>query len=81
MVENSSRHPALYVDYLNRFDVDALARGDAELLATIENCLAAQGRGETVIEPRDHLEPGVTHGHFNVHADQLAVTLMRPGSR
>jgi alanine dehydrogenase len=81
MVENSSRHPALYVDYLNRFDVDALALGDAELLATIENCLAAQGRGETVIEPRVHLEPGVTHGHFNVHADQLAVTLMRPGSR
>jgi alanine dehydrogenase len=66
MVENSSRHPALYVDYLNRFDVDELALGDAELLATIENCLAAQGRGETVIEPRVHLEPGVTHGHFNV---------------
>src|SRR3546814_11678887 len=25
-----------------------------------------QGRGEAVIEPRMHLEPGVANGHFNV---------------
>ena len=28
--------------------------------------LAAQGRGEAVVEPRVHLEPGVANGHFNV---------------
>ena len=31
-----------------------------------ETSLAAQGRGETVIEPRMHIEPGVANGHFNV---------------
>ncbi|MBM3628156.1 MAG: ornithine cyclodeaminase family protein [Alphaproteobacteria bacterium] len=58
--------PPIYVTYLNRFDVEALAMTDDEILAAIEAQLAAQGRGETVIEPRMHLEPGVAHGHFNV---------------
>jgi alanine dehydrogenase len=35
-------------------------------LAAIEASLAIQGRGEAVIEPRMHLEPGVSNGHFNV---------------
>ena len=39
---------------------------DAEIIAAIEGALNAQGRGETVIEPRMHLEPGVARGHFNV---------------
>jgi ornithine cyclodeaminase len=58
--------PPIYVTYLNRFDVEALAMTDDEILAAIEAQLAAQGRGEAVIEPRMHLEPGVAHGHFNV---------------
>jgi len=33
-------------------------------LSAIEAALASQGRGETVIEPRVHLEPGVANGHF-----------------
>jgi len=61
-----SEHPPIYITYLNRFDIEALAITDAELLAAIEAGLAAQGRGECVIEPRVHLEPGVANGHFNV---------------
>jgi alanine dehydrogenase len=58
--------PPLYLTYMNRFDVEALNMSDEEILAAIEGQLAAQGRGEAVIEPRMHLEPGVAHGHFNV---------------
>jgi alanine dehydrogenase len=65
MVE-SDIHPPLYIDYLNRFDIDQLPLTDDELIATIETSLAVQGRGETVIEPRVHLEPGAARGHFNV---------------
>ena len=58
--------PPLYFTYMNRFDVEALNMTDEEILAAIENQLAVQGRGEAVIEPRMHLEPGVANGHFNV---------------
>ena len=57
----------IYIDYLNAFDIEALALTDAEILAAIETSLTAQGNGETVIEPRVHLEPDASfHGHFNV---------------
>jgi alanine dehydrogenase len=57
----------LYLTYLNALDVEALALTDDEILGAIEHGLAAQGRGETVIEPRMHLIPDKTvHGHFNV---------------
>lgn len=58
--------PPIYMTYLNRLDIEALAVDDDELLLAIEQGLAAQGRGEAVIEPRVHLEPGVANGHFNV---------------
>ena len=58
--------PPIYIDYLNRLDIEELRMTDAEIIAAIEGALAAQGRGETVIEPRVHLEPGVARGHFNV---------------
>ncbi len=58
--------PPLYITYLNRFDVEALHLTDDEILAAIEGQLTSQGRGEAVIEPRMHLEPGVARGHFNV---------------
>ena len=56
----SDRAPAdpLFVDYLNGPDVAALALTDDEIVAAVEAGLAAQGRGETVIEPRVHLAPG-----------------------
>ena len=40
---------------------------DAEILAAVEAGLVAQGNGQTVIEPRVHLEPDPAfRGHFNV---------------
>lgn len=56
----------LYLTYLNAPDVEALALTDEEIIAAVEGGLAAQGRGEAVIEPRMHLEPGAANGHFNV---------------
>jgi ornithine cyclodeaminase len=56
----------IYIDFLNRFDIEALSITDDEILHAIETSLATQGRGEAVIEPRMHLEPGVARGHFNV---------------
>ncbi len=57
----------IYIDFLNGLDIDALAMTDGEILAAVESGLEAQGRGETVIEPRVHLEPDPAfRGHFNV---------------
>lgn len=58
--------PPIYIDYLNRLDIIELGIADDEILSAIEISLASQGRRETVIEPRVHLEPGVANGHFNV---------------
>ena len=57
----------IYINYLNGLDIEALAITDAEILEAIETSLAAQGRGECVIEPRMHLKPDAgVDGHFNV---------------
>jgi alanine dehydrogenase len=56
----------LKLTYLNGADVDALALADEEILDAVRSVLAAQGRGETVIEPRTHLFPRGANGHFNV---------------
>jgi alanine dehydrogenase len=58
--------PPIYIAYLNRLDIEELRITNDEILCAIEASLASQGRGETVIEPRVHLEPGVANGHFNV---------------
>ncbi|MEX0923122.1 MAG: ornithine cyclodeaminase family protein [Rhodovibrionaceae bacterium] len=59
--------------YLNGPDIDALAMTDAEILAAVEEGLAAQGKGQTVIEPRVHLEPDPAfNGHFNVLRGYIA---------
>jgi alanine dehydrogenase len=52
--------------YLNGADVDALALSDDEILDSVRGVIAAQGRGDTVIEPRTHLFPQGVEGHFNV---------------
>jgi alanine dehydrogenase len=57
---------SLELTYLNGADVDALALTDDEILDAVRSVLAAQGRGETVIEPRTHLFPRGATGHFNV---------------
>ena len=57
----------IYLEYLNALDVAALALTDDEILAAVEQGLAAQGRREAVIEPRMHLVPNAGgNGHFNV---------------
>ena len=57
----------IHITYLNGPDVAKLALTDDELLAAVEASLKAQGRGETVIEPRVHLIPeSSAKGHFNV---------------
>ncbi len=59
--------PAVYIDFLNRFDVEALELSDEEILNAIEASLAMQGRGDTAIEPRMHIHPRAgADGHFNV---------------
>jgi ornithine cyclodeaminase len=59
--------PSIELAYLNGPDVERLALGNDEILAAVEAALAAQGRGETVIEPRVHLIPeSSAKGHFNV---------------
>ena len=59
--------PEMSLRYLDRAAVEAAALTDQEILAAIEASLAMQGRGETVIEPRVHLEPNAgAEGHFNV---------------
>jgi ornithine cyclodeaminase len=57
---------ALDLTYLNARDVEALALSDQEILAAVRDVLAAQGRQETVIEPRTHLFPHGAAGHFNI---------------
>lgn len=55
------------ITYLNGPDVERLALTDEEVLAAVEAALLAQGRRETVIEPRVHLVPeSSAKGHFNV---------------
>ena len=71
--------PPLYVTFMNRFDVEELRMTDAEILDAIESSLAAQGRGETVIEPRTHLEPGVANGHFNILRGSINEPVNRAG--
>ena len=57
----------IYINYLNGPALEALAITDDEILLAIETSLAAQGRGECVIEPRMHLAPRAgVDGHFNV---------------
>lgn len=62
-----SQATEIHLTYLNGPDVERLALTDGEILDAVEQALFAQGRGETVIEPRVHLEPDPAFkGHFNV---------------
>ena len=63
----------IWIAYLNALDVAALELTDDEIVSAVEGALAAQGRGETVIEPRVHLVPESTEkGHFNVLRGSIA---------
>src|SRR5215207_8559894 len=70
----------IYLQYLNAPDVEALALTDGEIIDAVEAGLAAQGRGETVIEPRMHLVPDPSvHGHFNVLRGAFRAPINRAG--
>lgn len=70
----------LFIDYLNAIDVEALHLTDAEIIDAVEAGLAAQGRGETVIEPRMHLMPNAgANGHFNVLRGAFRAPISRAG--
>jgi alanine dehydrogenase len=71
--------PPIYIAYLNRLDIEELKITDGEILSAIETSLAAQGRGDTVIEPRVHLEPGAANGHFNVLRGAIKPPIDRAG--
>ncbi|MBC6440120.1 MAG: ornithine cyclodeaminase family protein [Rhodospirillales bacterium] len=59
--------------YLSGHDVAALALTCDEILDAIEASLAAQGRAETVVEPRMHLVADKAfRGHFNVLRGYIA---------
>ena len=59
--------PPVYVDFLNRFDIEALAFSDDDILSAVEDALRMQGLGGTEIEPRTHIRPRAgADGHFNV---------------
>ena len=73
--------PPLYINFLNRFDIEALALTDAEILGAIELGLKLRGEGKTVIEPRVHLEPGAGQTCFQVSTRRgHGVTLRLLGS-
>ena len=74
-----SEMPPVYIDFLNRFDVEELHLTNAEIIAAIEGQLRLQGEGHTVIEPRVFLEPGVARGHFNVLRGAIGADLGRAG--
>jgi alanine dehydrogenase len=70
----------IYITYLNGLDIAELAIEDNEILDAVEAGLAAQGRGETVIEPRVHLIPNPEfHGHFNVLRGYIGGQINRAG--
>ena len=70
----------VYISYLNGPDIELLHLTNDEILDAIEQCLAAQGRGETVIEPRVHLVPDRNvHGHFNVLRGAVAAPINLAG--
>ncbi len=65
--------PDINIRYLSGPDVEALHLDNDEILDAVEISLAAQGNGETVIEPRTHLIPDETfRGHFNVLRGYIA---------
>jgi alanine dehydrogenase len=58
---------SLQIRFLSGHDVEALAFGQDDVIAAVERGLEAQGRGQVVLEPREHLVPDPAfRGHFNV---------------
>ena len=59
--------PSVDIRFLSAPDVDELSLSTADVLQAVEAALRAQGEGEVVLEPREHLVPDPAfHGHFNL---------------
>lgn len=59
--------PPVYIEFLNRLDIESLELKAKDILDAVETGLAMQGSGLTSIEPRTHIEPkNDIDGHFNV---------------
>jgi ornithine cyclodeaminase len=57
----------LWLRFLSGPDIDALGLTPGEIVDAATDVVAAHGRGETVFEPRTHLEPDNDgRGHFNI---------------
>lgn len=73
MIKGEKHLENLTLHYLNARDIKTLEMTADEIIAAQEGSLAAQGRGETVIEPRMHLRPDPDfRGHFNVLRGYIA---------
>lgn len=74
--------PPVYIDYLNRFDIEELGFADGDILGAIETALGMQGRGETAIEPRMHIHSRAgVEGHFNVLRGWIGGTIDSAGTK
>jgi ornithine cyclodeaminase len=59
--------PSVDIRFLSARDVEELSLTTADVLEAVEASLRAQGEGEVVLEPREHLVPDPAfHGHFNL---------------
>lgn len=59
--------PSVDIRFLSARDVDELCLSTADVLQAVEASLRAQGEGQVVLEPREHLVPDPAfHGHFNL---------------
>ncbi len=57
----------IQIRFLSGADVETLGLSDADVIGAVEAALRAQGEGEVVLEPREHLVPDPEfHGHFNL---------------
>lgn len=58
---------SIEIRFLSFEDVEALEIGPADVIAAVEGGLRAQGDGQVVLEPREHLIPDPAfNGHFNI---------------
>ena len=58
---------SIEIRYVSGHDVERLELGPDDILAAVEEALRAQGTGDVVLEPREHLVPDPAfNGHFNV---------------
>lgn len=66
-------HDPIWLRFVSGPDIEAIGLTAAEIVAAVEDVVAAHGRGETVFEPRVHLVPGTDgRGHFNVLRGHVA---------